>query len=139
MSVYNSVSDGMALSQFRSKRKFTGGLYKNIRKKKKRDFGSDFVQIKLGENIKKVVRGLGGTRKQRFLQTNSINVTDTKTGKTQTTKILEVLEHLDNPHYTRSNVITKGCIVKTELGNVKVTSRPTQHGIVNGVLIEEKK
>jgi len=35
------------------------------------------------------------------------------------------------------NVITKGAIVKTELGLVRVTSRPGQHGVVNGVLIEE--
>ena len=129
----------MALSQFRSKRKFTGGLYKKIRKKKKRDFGSDFIPIKIGERSKKVVRGLAGSRKQRLLQSDVINVTNPKTGKTQTTKILEVLEHLDNPHYTRMNVITKGCLVKTDLGKVKITSRPGQHGIVNGILIEEKK
>jgi len=46
---------------------------------------------------------------------------------------------MDDPHYTRMNVITKGCIVNTEIGRVKVTSRPTQHGVVNGILIEEKK
>jgi small subunit ribosomal protein S8e len=137
--IYNSVSDNMALSQFRSKRKSTGGLYKRIRKKKKRDFGSDFIPVKLGPKNKKVVEGLANIRKQRLLQIDAINVTDPKTGKTENTKILEVLEHLDNPHYTRSNVITKGCIVKTELGKVKVTSRPSQHGVVNGIIVEEKK
>ena len=139
ISFYNSVSDSMALSQFRSKRKSTGGLYKRIRKKKKRDFGSDFIPIKLGEKSKKIIRGLAGIKKQRLLQVNSVNVANPKTGKSQTTKILEVLEHLDNPHYTRSSVITKGCVVKTELGRVKITSRPGQHGIVNGIIVEEKK
>jgi len=127
----------MALSQFRSNRKSTGGLYKKIRKKKKRDFGSDFIPVKLGEKRKKTTRGLGGIMKQKLLQANLINVS--KSGKTQTVKILEVIDHMDDPHYTRMNVITKGCIVNTEIGKVKVTSRPTQHGVVNGIIIEEKK
>lgn len=127
----------MALSQFRSNRKSTGGSYKTIRKKKKRDFGSDFIPVKLGEKRKKTTRGLGGIMKQKLLQANLINVS--RSGKTQTVKILEVIEHMDDPHYTRMNVITKGCIVNTEIGKVKVTSRPTQHGVVNGILIEEKK
>ena len=127
----------MALSQFRSNRKSTGGLYKTIRKKKKRDFGSDFIPVKLGEKRKKTTRGLGGIMKQKLLQTNLINVS--RSGKTQTVKILEVIDHMDDPHYTRMNVITKGCIVNTEIGKVKVTSRPTQHGVVNGIIIEEKK
>jgi small subunit ribosomal protein S8e len=75
--------------------------------------------------------------KQKLLQANLINVS--KSGKTQTVKILEVIDHMDDPHYTRMNVITKGCIVNTEIGKVKVTSRPTQHGVVNGIIIEEKK
>jgi small subunit ribosomal protein S8e len=129
----------MALSQFRSRRKSTGGLYKRIRKKKKRDFGSDFIPVKIGEKSKKVVRGLGGIKKQRLLQVDSVNVTNPKTGKSQVTKILEVLEHLDNPHYTRMGVITKGCVVKTEIGKVKITSRPGQHGTVNGILLESSK
>ena len=127
----------MTLSQFRSKRKSTGGSYKKIRKKKKRDFGSDFIPVKLGEKSQKTTRGFGGLRKQKLLQANLINVS--KAGKTQTVKILEVIDHMDDPHYTRMNVITKGCIVNTEIGRVKVTSRPTQHGVVNGILIEEKK
>jgi small subunit ribosomal protein S8e len=127
----------MALSQFRSKMKPTGGAYKAIRKKKKRDFGNDFIPVKIDGNNKKVVRCLGGKLKQRIMQAENINVTD-KAGKTQPVKILEVIEHMDNPHYTRSNVVTKGCIVNTSLGKVKVTSRPTQDGVVNGILVEKK-
>ncbi|MDO5821049.1 MAG: 30S ribosomal protein S8e, partial [Methanobrevibacter sp.] len=33
------------------------------------------------------------------------------------------------------NIITKGAIVETEIGNAKVTSRPGQDGIINGVLL----
>jgi len=127
----------MSISNFKSKRKTTGGLYKRLRKKKKRDFGNDFIPIRIGEERKKVVEGLANIRKQRLLQTNMINVTDTKTGKSKKVKILQVLEHLDNIHYTRMSVITKGCVVKTEMGKVKVTSRPGQHGMINGILLGE--
>ncbi|MFH1228862.1 MAG: 30S ribosomal protein S8e [Candidatus Aenigmatarchaeota archaeon] len=128
----------MAITQFRSNRKPTGGMYKPIRKKKKRDFGRDFIPMKVGKLNTQVTRMLGGKMKHRLLQAEMINVNDKNTGKTQTVKVLEVIEHMDNPNYTRMGVITKGCIVKTDLGKVKVTSRPTQHGIVNGTLVEKK-
>ena len=41
--------------------------------------------------------------------------------------------------YVRRNIITKGAIVKTEAGLVKITSRPGQDGTLNGILVEEKK
>ncbi|MEM7825868.1 MAG: hypothetical protein QW412_03355 [Candidatus Aenigmatarchaeota archaeon] len=34
-------------------------------------------------------------------------------------------------------MVTKGCIIKTEIGNARVTSRPSQDGVVNAVIIEE--
>jgi small subunit ribosomal protein S8e len=128
----------MTISLHKSNRKFTGGMLKKQRKKKKRDFGSDFIPVKIGKERKKTVEGLSNFRKQRLLETSIINVTDPQTGKTQKTKIIEVIEHMDNINYTRMNIITKGCVVKTEVGKAKVTSRPGQHGIVNGILIEKK-
>jgi len=127
----------MALSQFRSKRKFTGGLYKRIRKKKKRDFGSDFIPVKIGEKSKKVIRGLAGIRKQRLLQIDKANVFDSS-GKSKLTKILSVKENPSNPHFVRMGVITKGAIIETELGLAKVVSRPGQDGVVNAIKIEKK-
>ncbi len=127
----------MALSQFRSRRKPTGGMYKRIRKKKKRDFGSDFIPIKLGERRKKVVRGLGGMKKQRLLQINKANVFDAS-GKAQITKILSVKENKANPHFERMGIVTKGAIIETEIGLAKVVSRPGQDGVVNAVKIEKK-
>ncbi|RLI95711.1 MAG: 30S ribosomal protein S8e, partial [Candidatus Aenigmatarchaeota archaeon] len=56
---------------------------------------------------------------------------------TKKVKILDVLENPANPQLVRSKIVTKGCIIKTELGNAKVTSRPSQHGIVNAVLIKK--
>jgi len=37
----------------------------------------------------------------------------------------------------RMNVITKGAIIETDKGNVKVTNRPGQEGHVQGILIKE--
>lgn len=128
----------MALSQFRSRRKSTGGLYKRIRKKKKRDFGSDFIPIKIGEKSKKVIRGLGGIKKQRLLQVDKANVFDPSSGKSQLTKILSVKENLADPHFVRMGVVTKGAVIETELGLAKVVSRPGQHGVVNAIKIEKK-
>jgi len=128
----------MAISQFRSKRKFTGGLYKRIRKKKKRDFGSDFIPIKIGEKRKKVIRGLAGIKKQRLLQVDKANVFDPSSGKSQLTKILSVKENLADPHFVRMGVVTKGAIIETELGLAKVISRPGQDGVVNAIKIEKR-
>ena len=66
---------------------------------------------------------------------NKINLTDVKTGKTQVTDILGVVENNANPNYVRRNIITKGAVVETPEGNAKVTSRPGQDGVVIGILI----
>ena len=41
-----------------------------------------------------------------------------------------------NKFLARQNIITKGTILQTEIGKVKVTNRPSQEGMINGVLIE---
>ena len=46
-----------------------------------------------------------------------------------------VIENTANPNYVRRNIITKGAIVETPEGNAKVTSRPGQDGVINGILI----
>ena len=56
-------------------------------------------------------------------------------GKTQVVDILGVIENTANPNYVRRNIITKGAIVETPEGNAKVTSRPGQDGVINGILI----
>jgi len=68
------------------------------------------------------------------LSAKEVNVSDQK-GKTQKTEILNVVENPANPNLVRRNVITKGAVVETKLGRVRVTSRPGQEGTVNGVLV----
>jgi len=128
----------MTIAQLRSNRKFTGGLYKRNRKKKKRDFGKDFIPVKIGEKRKQVISGLANIRKQRLLQVDKANVFDSS-GKAQLTKILSVKENPANPHFVRMGIVTKGALIETELGLAKVVSRPGQDGIVNAIKIEEKK
>ncbi|MFH1977732.1 MAG: 30S ribosomal protein S8e [Candidatus Aenigmatarchaeota archaeon] len=123
----------------KSKRKTTGGLMKKIRKKKKRDRGSEFLATRISKKTTKIVRGRGGNEKRKLLSVEKVNLVDKKTKKSHVTNILSVESNPANIHYVRRNVVTKGAIVKTELGSVRITSRPGQHGVVNGVLVETKK
>ena len=45
-------------------------------------------------------------------------------------------ENPANPNYVRRNLLTKGAIIKTELGNARILSRPGQDGTINAVLTE---
>ena len=124
----------MAITHLRSKVKPTGGKLNKLRKKRKNDFGSDFIAIKLGTERRKVLQTLGNNSKSRILEVENVNVV--KDGKAHRTKILTVKENPANPNYVRMNIITKGTTIETELGLVKITSRPGQHGVMNGVIIK---
>ncbi|MBU0530777.1 MAG: 30S ribosomal protein S8e [Nanoarchaeota archaeon] len=123
----------------KSKKKPTGGRMKKIRKKKRRDRGMSFVDTKISKKILRPKRGRGGTEKLKLLGVEKANILDPKTKKHQTVKILSVEDNKANVHYVRRNIITKGAIIKTEAGLARVTSRPGQHGMINAVLIDEKK
>lgn len=126
----------MARAQSRSKRKPSGGRYHYLRTKKKQELAGFPTNTHLGtERKSRVNRVLGGHQKASLLMTHEVNVAN-KSGKTIKTKILNVIENPANPHLVRRNIITKGAIVKTELGKVRITSRPGQEGTVNGRLIE---
>ena len=56
-------------------------------------------------------------------------------GKTKKAKILSVVES-HNPQYARQNIITRGAILNTEVGKVRVTNRVGQDGVVNGILVK---
>tara|TARA_B110000438_G_scaffold172521_1_gene164911 strand:- start:3911 stop:4294 length:384 start_codon:yes stop_codon:yes gene_type:complete len=127
----------MALWQGKSKRKPTGGRLAAHRSKKRSEIGNELQQAKIGELTRKVARSRGGTRKNRLLRTDMASVTDPKSGKSYSSKILAVIENTANPNYVRQNIITKGSIIGTEKGNAKVTSRPGQHGVVNAVLMAD--
>jgi len=123
----------------RSRRAPTGKRLKGLRKKRKMDRGSEFLETKIGKRSVKSKRSRGGSEKLKLLSVDKINIADPKTKKVRRVKILSVEKNPANPHFVRRNVITKGAVIRTEAGLVRVTSRPGQDGIVNGILLEEKK
>ncbi len=124
----------MGLWQGRSKRKETGGRRRHTRKKRKYELGDDTLYTFVGERKTRMIRCRGGKEKVRLLRADMANVMDSKTNKCQRVKIISVLENPANVHYVRRNIVTKGAIIEIEDGGkAKVTSRPSQHGIVNAI------
>ncbi|MGQ9583092.1 MAG: 30S ribosomal protein S8e [Thermoplasmatota archaeon] len=125
----------MALWQGRSRRKPSGGMYRPFRKKRKSEIGREVQLATIGSTKTKKVRVRSAHIKIRLMQGDHVNLLDPRTKKVQRVKILTVLENPANPHYVQRNIISKGAILKTELGRARVTSRPGQHGVLNAVLI----
>lgn len=126
----------MVISQARSKRSPTGSRYVAFRKKKQNEAGREATLTKVGAIKAKTLRVLGANQKYILLQSDVANVVDKKTKKALKAKILSVKINPANPNYVRRNIITKGCTIETDKGNVFVTSRPGQDGTVNGYLVE---
>ena len=104
------------------------------RKKKKSERGSDPVHPKRGdEDKRKKVRMKGGQEKTIAEKVKSANVS--VKGKTQKVAITAVDENPANKDYKRENVVSLGGLIDTDLGKAKVTSRPSQDGVVNAVLV----
>jgi len=133
----NVISDFMAIWHGDIGRKITGGKIRQHRKKRKRELGRYPTFTKLGEEKRKTIKIKGGGIKIRLFYGNYANVFVPKENKTKKVKIEAVLKNPANPQFVRSNIITKGTIIKTEIGLAKVTSRPGQDGVINAILIEE--
>jgi len=125
----------MARSQARSKRKFTGKKYKYFKKKRKRELERPTIDTIIDEEKKKKQRVMGGNTKLKLFSSQYINVTDPNTNKTSRVRILDFERNDASKDLNRRHILTKGAIVETELGNAKITSRPGQHGALNGVLL----
>jgi small subunit ribosomal protein S8e len=117
-------------------KKISGGRYKKQRKKKADESSSQERIVKLGKNKKKNLRIKGGDKKTVLLSSNLVNVLTGK-NKVQKINIKNVLETPSNRFLARQNIITKGTIVETELGKVKITNRPSQDSSINGILLKE--
>jgi len=115
-------------------RKTTSGKYIKRRKKKAYERPGQKNPAKLGETKRVTKKTIGGKRKNSILRINTINVQNK--GKIIKTSIKTVLETPSNRFLARQNILTKGAIIETELGKVKITNRPTQDGVINGTLVE---
>jgi small subunit ribosomal protein S8e len=126
----------MALWQGRSRRKPTGGRYRPLRKKRRREIGREQQYAFIGPQRLKFYRTKGANRKVRVLSAELANVLDPRTAVTKKVKIVTVKANPSNPNFVTRNIITRGATILTEIGLARVTSRPGQHGVVNAVLIE---
>ena len=102
----------MAIAQYRSKRKPSGGRYINAFKKKLRFLSRLPALTKVDKLKKKSLRTTGGNKKTFLLTADVANVFDPKTKK----------------HFK----------VKIEKGLARITSRPGQEGAINAILLHEK-
>lgn len=125
----------MAILHKRSTRKLTGGRYKSKLTKKLANLGSLSRNTKIGEKSFRISRVRGANKKIFLLKNDVVNIYDKKNRKYIKTKILSVVESPSNRHFVRRNILTKGAIIKTDLGNAKITSRPGQEGTINAVLV----
>ncbi len=121
--------------QGESGRKSTGGRLILARGKKKFEIGREASDTTIGDVRTKAVETYGGNQKMKILRGNIATVTDPKTGKSTPVKIETVKDNKANLHYMRRNIITKGAVIKTELGDATVTNRPGQDGVINAVLL----
>jgi small subunit ribosomal protein S8e len=125
----------MSLWQGTSIRKPSGGRLIAARNKRRFEVAPEDAETKLGEHVQKLIRGRAASQKVKLLATSTINVMDKKSGKAKKATIKTVTENPANIHYVRRNILTKGAVVDTDMGKVKVTSRPGQSGALSGVLL----
>ena len=109
-----------------SKRKPSGGRKRMMRGKRRTEISSEKQFAVLGEAKRKKYRKTGALTRIKVLSDNTTSVTFTT-----------VTENQSNPNYVRRNILTKGSVVETELGKVRISSRPGQDGVINGTLIKE--
>lgn len=124
------------LWQGRSVRKATGGRYRPSQGKRRTEIGSAPADTHIGEDRRRIIRTTGGNRKVRAMRATYVSVADKSTGQVKKVKIDRVEENIANPNYVRRNLLTKGAVIKTEIGNARILSRPGQDGVINAVLLE---
>ena len=112
----------------------TGGRRRSFNDKRLAHVGGVFTATKVvKEDVRTTRRLRGGNSRMKIKKAVMINaVTPTGTKQAKMSKVLQ--SH--NPEFVRMNIITKGTVVETDLGKVRITNRVGQDGIVNGVLVK---
>lgn len=114
-------------------RKLTGGRYKKPKKVKKTGRQKQARIVKLNPIKRKILRIRGGSEKLVGLSYDTANIIIK--GKAKKAEIKNVIETPANIFLARQNILVKGAIIETNLGNAKITNRPSQEGQVQAVLI----
>lgn len=126
----------MAVERSRSLRKATGGRLKAYRKPRQYAKVNNPNLATIGDQKVRVTRTIGAGTKRKILTANKISVADSKKKTVQMVEFDTVVDNPANKNYVQRNIFTKGTVVKTKLGNVKITSRPGQSAVLSGVLVE---
>ncbi|MDE4908087.1 30S ribosomal protein S8e [Methanogenium marinum] len=119
----------------RSVRKETGGRIRFARGKRRNEIGSSPADSHIGEDRTKIIRTLGANQKIRVMRAQFANVANKTNGETRRVAIETVDKNTANPNFVRRNLLTKGAIIKTEIGEARIVSRPGQDGVINAILI----
>ncbi len=122
--------------QGESVRKVTGGRRRPAQMKRRAEIGLAPADTHIGEDRRRIMRTFGANEKVRALRATFANVTNPKTGETKKVKIETVEKNTANPNYVRRNLLTKGAVIKTEIGSARILSRPGQDGVINALLLE---
>jgi small subunit ribosomal protein S8e len=105
-----------------------------FRDKRRSESGDYFVATKLAEaNTSTKIRRKGGAYGIKLKAAAFANVLTTSGFKKA--KITRVVESKNNRNFARQNIITKGSIIATELGNAVVLNRPGREGMINAKLV----
>ncbi len=128
----------MSVTHARDLRKPTGGRKRKGRDKQKAELGSLPTNTIIGEDEKEIKKTRGGNHKIRLRYISKANVFDPNTKKYQVVALKTEKENPANRNFARMNILTKGAIVDTDIGSIRITSRPGQHGLVNAILLEKK-
>ncbi len=117
-------------------RKITGGRYiKRTKKKKHTKLGQGRTVKLAADEKRKSKRVRGGNKKNYLIKGKFVNIQENGK-KLKKVEIKNVLETPSNRFLARQNILTKGTIVQTEVGKVKITNRPSQESMINGIIIE---
>jgi small subunit ribosomal protein S8e len=118
------------------KRKPTGGKRRPNRSRRAFEADDYPFETVVGDTVRSPKRTRGGTLSFGLRAAADANVFDGSSGKTVKSKIVRVSANKANREYERRGVITRGAIIETELGSARVTSKPSDDGVVNAVLIK---
>ncbi|MGA1974742.1 MAG: 30S ribosomal protein S8e [Conexivisphaerales archaeon] len=119
------------------KRKLTGGRRVPFRGRRNYEKDGYSTETVLGARKLGSRRVRGGKIKITAVSMDTVNVMDPTTHTSKKVKISRVLSNSANRDYERRGVMTKGAVIETEAGRARVTSRPSQDGVVNAVLIQK--
>ncbi len=129
-------NDNMTIYQGKGTKKFTGGKLRSNHSKRRYELGREPSLTRIGETERRTLRTMGGNLKNILLREQYVNVYNPEDKKSKRVKIVTVKENQADPHYVQRNIMNKGTIISTEIGNAKITSRPGHDGIINAILIK---